>query len=90
VKNAVSFISTYEKTLAEAARRHKVEMKMIEGILYCNSGDWVESCTALVEHFDGRLELIQWANVGQPAKTTTPETVPAMFAEAGIAAQGAR
>jgi hypothetical protein len=29
-------------------------------VLYCNSGDWVESCTALVEHFEGRLELVSW------------------------------
>jgi hypothetical protein len=32
----------------------------MNGVLYCNDGDWVESCTALVEHFDGRLELIHW------------------------------
>jgi hypothetical protein len=32
----------------------------MNGILYCNDGDWVESCTALVEHFDGRLELVHW------------------------------
>lgn len=76
VKNAVSFISTYEDALAEAARRHKVdgiicghihkaERRDINGIEYCNTGDWVESCTALVEHMDGRLELIQWAVVGK-------------------------
>ena len=97
VKNAVSFISTYEKTLADAARRHKVdgvicghihkaEMRTIDGILYCNSGDWVESCTALVEHFDGRLELIQWAKVGQTEQRPMPETAPAMLAESrGVA-----
>jgi UDP-2,3-diacylglucosamine pyrophosphatase LpxH len=73
VKNVVSFVSTYEQTLAIAAKRHKAdgiicghihkaEMRMIDGILYCNDGDWVESCTALVEHFDGRLELIYWTN----------------------------
>ena len=39
---------------------HHAELRRIGGILYCNSGDWVESCTALVEHFDGRLELIDW------------------------------
>jgi UDP-2,3-diacylglucosamine pyrophosphatase LpxH len=39
---------------------HHAEMRMIDGILYCNDGDWVESCTALVEHFDGRLELVRW------------------------------
>jgi len=72
VKNAVSYISSYEEALVMAAKAHKVdgvvcghihkaEMRTIEGILYCNDGDWVESCTALVEHFDGRLELINWA-----------------------------
>ena len=35
-------------------------MRRINDVLYCNDGDWVESCTALVEHFDGRLELINW------------------------------
>jgi hypothetical protein len=33
---------------------------MIDGVLYCNDGDWVESRSALVEHVDGRLELIYW------------------------------
>jgi UDP-2,3-diacylglucosamine pyrophosphatase LpxH len=39
---------------------HRAEMREIDGILYCNDGDWVESHTALVEHVDGRLELLQW------------------------------
>lgn len=79
VKNAVSFMSAYETAVVNAAKRrnldgvicghiHKAEMREIEGILYCNDGDWVESCTALVEHFDGRLELLRWAKVGAPVK----------------------
>ncbi|HNB28817.1 MAG TPA: UDP-2,3-diacylglucosamine diphosphatase, partial [Alphaproteobacteria bacterium] len=40
---------------------HKAEIREIDGILYCNDGDWVESCSALVEHRDGRLEIIEWA-----------------------------
>jgi hypothetical protein len=36
-------------------------MREINGTLYCNDGDWVESRTALVEHMDGRLELVYWA-----------------------------
>jgi UDP-2,3-diacylglucosamine pyrophosphatase LpxH len=36
-------------------------MRPMEGILYCNDGDWVESCTALVEHATGELEIINWA-----------------------------
>ena len=38
-------------------------MKTIDGVLYCNDGDWVESCTALVEYDDGRLELLTWRQV---------------------------
>ncbi len=72
VKNAVRFIAEYETAIArEAASEglngvvcghiHHAEMREIAGILYCNDGDWVESCSALVEHKDGRLELIHWA-----------------------------
>ena len=71
VKNAVEFIGNYEHAIAEEARKrgvdgivcghiHKPEMRMIDGILYCNDGDWVESCSALVEHMDGQLEIIHW------------------------------
>jgi hypothetical protein len=42
---------------------HKAEIRTIDGILYCNDGDWVESCTALVEHFDGRLEVLDWPSM---------------------------
>jgi UDP-2,3-diacylglucosamine pyrophosphatase LpxH len=82
VKNAVGFIYHYEHVVVQEARRrgmdgiicghiHKAEMKTIDGILYCNDGDWVESCTALVEHFDGRLELVHWAEV----RDESPEAV---------------
>ena len=40
-------------------------MREVQGVLYLNDGDWVESCTALVEHHDGRLELIDWAAVNR-------------------------
>ncbi|MGZ5179605.1 MAG: UDP-2,3-diacylglucosamine diphosphatase, partial [Ramlibacter sp.] len=45
---------------------HRAEMREIGGVLYCNDGDWVESRTALVEHHDGRLELVQWGAAGHP------------------------
>jgi UDP-2,3-diacylglucosamine pyrophosphatase LpxH len=72
VKAAVNFVERYEQTLAAEARRravtgvvcghvHKPEMRVIEGVEYFNDGDWVESCSALVEHMDGRLELLHWA-----------------------------
>ena len=71
VKNAVDFICQFEHSLADEAKRrgldgvvaghiHHAEMREIDGILYCNDGDWVESCTALVEHHDGRLEILDW------------------------------
>jgi UDP-2,3-diacylglucosamine pyrophosphatase LpxH len=71
VKNAMQYIGSFaDAVVDEALRRgvdgvvcghiHHAEMREINGILYCNDGDWVESCTALVEHFDGRLELINW------------------------------
>jgi hypothetical protein len=41
--------------------RDKLDAGEFGGILYCNDGDWFESCTALVEHFDGHLEIINWA-----------------------------
>jgi UDP-2,3-diacylglucosamine pyrophosphatase LpxH len=80
VKNAVEFISDYERAIAEEARRrhvdgvvcghiHHAEIRMIDGILYCNDGDWVESCTALVEHFDGRLEILRWAELREDLGT---------------------
>jgi UDP-2,3-diacylglucosamine pyrophosphatase LpxH len=71
VKNAMQYIGSFADAVADEAHRrgvegivcghiHHAEIRTIDDILYCNSGDWVESCTALVEHFDGRLELIDW------------------------------
>lgn len=75
VKNAVTFIANFEGAMAEVARKrglsgvicghiHHAEMRAIGDVLYCNDGDWVESCTALVEHFDGRLEILRWLDGG--------------------------
>jgi UDP-2,3-diacylglucosamine pyrophosphatase LpxH len=74
VKMAVNFISDFEVALANEARHrgyngvicghiHRAEMREIGGVLYCNDGDWVESLSALVEHMDGRLELVYWHQV---------------------------
>ncbi len=82
VKNAVNFIGDYEKTLAaEAVRRgvdgvvcghiHHATIRMIDDVLYVNTGDFVESCTAVVEHMDGRLEILQW-------RTTAAERMAAL------------
>lgn len=74
VKNAVEFISKFEDAVVEEARRrgtdgvicghiHTAEMRDVNGITYCNDGDWVESCTALVEHEDGKMEILRWAEM---------------------------
>ena len=71
VKNAVSFIGEYERTLAaEALRRgvdgvicghiHHAMIRTISGLHYLNCGDWVESCTAIVENFNGTFEIVRW------------------------------
>jgi len=73
VKRAVSYIGDFELAVAREARKrgadgvvcghiHHAEMRDIEGVLYCNDGDWVESLTALVEHPDGRLEILDWSS----------------------------
>jgi UDP-2,3-diacylglucosamine pyrophosphatase LpxH len=71
VKNAVVYIGRFEEALAAEARRkgvhgvicghiHKAEIRVIDGILYCNDGDWVDSLTALVESEAGELSLVNW------------------------------
>ena len=48
----------------------------MDGIRYINTGDWVESCTALVEHFDGRMEILHWPEeMARRAATPAPATV---------------
>ena len=82
VKNAVNFIGDFEKTLAGEARRrgfdgvicghiHHAIIRKIDGIDYINTGDFVESCTAIVEHKDGRLEILYW-------RTTAAERLAAL------------
>jgi UDP-2,3-diacylglucosamine pyrophosphatase LpxH len=71
VKKALAYVTDFEVAVAQEARNrghqgvvcghiHRAEMREINGTLYCNDGDWVESRTALVEHLDGRLELVHW------------------------------
>jgi UDP-2,3-diacylglucosamine pyrophosphatase LpxH len=85
VKNAVKFIGEFEQALAAEAARHKVDgvicghihhavIREDLGIRYVNCGDWVESCTAVVEHHDGSFEIIVWtetANDQWPAEVDT-------------------
>jgi len=90
VKEAVKAIDRFEDALAGEARRrhmdgvvcghiHHAEMRMVDGVQYLNCGDWVESCTALVEHHDGRLELIDWVALNRlsffaPKRVSVSET----------------
>ena len=85
VKEAVKAIDRFETALANEARRrgfdgvvcghiHHAEMREVGGVLYLNDGDWVESCTALVEHKDGRLELIDWAALNKPLLRIAPRS----------------
>lgn len=77
VKNAVNFIGRFEDALSDEARRkgvhgvicghiHHAASHDIDGIHYINTGDWVESCTAVAEHHDGTFEVIRW--VQRPAE----------------------
>jgi len=92
VKNALQFIENFEAAVAEEARRrgvegvicghiHKAEMREIDGVLYINDGDWVESCTALVEHQDGRLELLEWAKLRSWSRLDRSRAVAGGLAE---------
>jgi len=96
VKNAVQFISRFEEMVAHAAaeRRvdgvvcghiHSAEIRRFGDLTYYNDGDWVESCTALVEHGDGAMEIVDWAerrrlealHKARPPRTNQLELVPA-------------
>ena len=71
ISRAMHYIGEYESAVARAARArgvdgvicghiHVAAIKEVQGIAYVNTGDWVDSCTAVVEHFDGRMELVRW------------------------------
>ncbi|WP_040678158.1 UDP-2,3-diacylglucosamine diphosphatase [Nitratireductor pacificus] len=90
VKKAVKFISSFQDVLAQEAQRtgvdgvicghiHHAAIEDINGVRYMNTGDWVESCTALAENFDGSFEIITWAQV------LDAEAVPASAGPAIVA-----
>jgi len=93
VKNAVSYIGEYERTLIAEAQRHAVEgvicghihhaiIREDFGVRYINCGDWVESCTAIAENIDGRFEIITWSSISKAPHVD----VPALEAERQAAA----
>lgn len=74
VKGAVGFMFKFEENITKYADRrgfdgvicghiHTPEIKNVNGVIYMNDGDWVESCSALVEHYDGRWEIIYWKEI---------------------------
>ena len=94
VKNAVEFISRFEEVVAAEARRrgvdgvvcghiHHAEIRMIGDVLYLNDGDWVESCSALVEDARGNMEILRWALPPQRNAVLAParsdEPAPALI-----------
>ncbi|MFO1312942.1 MAG: UDP-2,3-diacylglucosamine diphosphatase [Burkholderiales bacterium] len=79
VKNAVSYITAFEDALARDAKTrgfdgvvcghiHHAEVRTIGDILYCNSGDWVESLTAIVESHDGELSVVRWSDAATASR----------------------
>jgi UDP-2,3-diacylglucosamine pyrophosphatase LpxH len=77
VKNAVNFISSFEQVMIDEARRrgcdgvvcghiHKAEIREVDGLTYCNDGDWVESLSALVETLEGELQVVYWTVMRSP------------------------
>jgi len=89
VKGAVSFIYDFEDSVMRAIRDrgldgvicghiHSAELRDIDGLTYMNCGDWVDSCTAIVEHHDGRMELINWIGEAADAEDDLSES------EAGV------
>ncbi len=87
VKTALNFIGDFENSVLHHARErgldgvicghiHWAMIREINGLSYINCGDWVDSCTAIVEHFDGRLELIAWSLQSTTLALDAPDAQP--------------
>jgi len=97
VKKAVNFIWAFQEVLCEEARRsdvdgiicghiHHAVIEHLGDVTYINTGDWVESCTAVVEHFDGRFEILRWAQrLGLPTSGEGTIGVPIAADLSGVA-----
>ncbi|MBK9080994.1 MAG: UDP-2,3-diacylglucosamine diphosphatase [Rhizobiales bacterium] len=86
VKRAVNYISAFEDAVAADAARHgadivlcghihKPAMRRCGGVLYLNAGDWIESCSAILEHPDGRIEVVAWSASARAARPIAPALV---------------
>jgi UDP-2,3-diacylglucosamine pyrophosphatase LpxH len=85
IGRAMQYIQQYEQRVALHAREARVDghicghihfgaIREMDGVVYLNDGDWVEHCTGLVEHFDGRMELLHWSEHAQPLATLAGRT----------------
>ena len=83
IKHLIQHTSTIQKAVVEEAKKsavdgivcghqHQAQIKNMNGILYCNDGDWVENCTTMVEHEDGTLELLRWREKVTSLSTCRP------------------
>jgi len=90
VETALTFIFEFEEAVAHYARKrgadgvicghiHAAAQRDVDGVAYLNCGDWVDSCTAIVEHLNGRMELVRWQDAAAPgeAQALTPSSQPA-------------
>ena len=77
----MNFINSFERVMTDEARRrgcdgvvcghiHKAEIREIDGQLYCNDGDWVESLSALVETMEGELQIVYWTHLLDAPRTS--------------------
>ncbi len=91
--HVTAYVQAYEQAVVTETRRrgldgvvcghiHTAALKSVDGVVYANDGDWVENCSALVEHADGRLESVQWG----PARQTVT-AVPALRPAVPVAAR---
>ena len=96
VKRAVAYVGDFEAAVAREARKrgvhgvvcghiHHAELRDVGGILYANDGDWVESLTALVEHSDGRLEIVDWSERVPATRRRAASMPDAVGAEPALA-----
>jgi UDP-2,3-diacylglucosamine pyrophosphatase LpxH len=87
VKKAVDFMFQFERNLAGYCKKrgfdgvicghiHHAEIKLIDDVIYMNDGDWVESCTALVEHWDGHWEIVTWTKEKDDVADDTSGSTP--------------
>jgi UDP-2,3-diacylglucosamine pyrophosphatase LpxH len=87
IKTAVNFIFDFEDSVIHHVRERELDgaicghihwpmIKEVDGLTYINCGDWVDSCTAIVEHLDGRMELIHWKGSSQIKAETACEQTP--------------